>query len=242
VPFSEKPRSGVVSFVHHRRPGSGTGDRPVTGSWFFVKIPSVTMTNSETEDDGWEQWSRDEEQSEEGVGEVQEVQTSGSRASTKSILRFPERNDEDTLFWTHTDETKPVSDQNKFKSEDMARVRQRKEILWTEVVKNDPNCLVDRWFRDHTKADRWESIYGVFPQGGKCSPNHKGLDRGWISWGGHLKAGVGRAWGGHSVGGCVLKLYIALCTTYVLHIGTQLTRCIHIYVYLLAAHMSFVKS
>ena len=137
------------------------------------------MTDSETEDDGWEQWSRDEEQSEEGVDDVQEVETSGSRTSAKPILRFPEWNDEDT-FWTRTDETKPVSDQNKFKSEDMTRVLQCKELLWTEVVKNDPNCLVDRWFRDHIKVDRWESICGFFPQGVKCSPKHKGLDRGWI--------------------------------------------------------------
>ncbi len=94
----------------------------MTGFWFFVKIPSVTMTDSETEDDGWEQGSRDEEQSEEGADDVQEVVASGSRASTKPILRLPERNDKDTS-WTHTDETKPVSVKNKFKSEDMARVR-----------------------------------------------------------------------------------------------------------------------
>jgi hypothetical protein len=71
--------------------------------FFFEKIPRVTMTDSETEDDGWEKGSRDEEQS-----------------------------DEDT-FWTHTDETKPVSVKNKFKSEDMVRVRQRKELLLRNV-------------------------------------------------------------------------------------------------------------
>ena len=96
----------------------------------------------------------------------------GSRASAKPILRFPERNDEDT-FWTRGDETKPVSAKNKFKSEDMTRVRQRKELLWTEVVKNDPTSLVDRWLWDHIKVDRWEHITGVFPQGDKCSPKHK---------------------------------------------------------------------
>jgi hypothetical protein len=72
--------------------------------------------------------SRDEEQSEDGTDDVQEVDTSGSRDSVKPILRFPERNDEDT-FWTHTDETKSASVKNKFKSEDMARVRQRKDLL-----------------------------------------------------------------------------------------------------------------
>ena len=75
------------------------------------------MTDSKTENDGWEQGSRDEEQSEDGADDVQEVESSGSRASVKPTLRFPERNDEDT-FWTSTDETKPVTTKNKFKSED----------------------------------------------------------------------------------------------------------------------------
>jgi hypothetical protein len=127
----------------------------VTGFCFFVKKPSGTMPDSEAEDDGWELGSRDEEQSEDGTDDVQEVEVSGSRASAKPILCFPERNDEDT-FWTLTDETKPASAKNKFKSEDMARVRQHKELLWTEVTKNDPTSLVDRWLRDHIKSDRWE--------------------------------------------------------------------------------------
>jgi hypothetical protein len=56
---------------------------------FFVKISSVTMTDSEDKDDGWEQGSRDEEQSEEGGDDVQEVEVWGSRDSVKPILRFP---------------------------------------------------------------------------------------------------------------------------------------------------------
>ena len=44
------------------------------------------MTDSETEDDGWEQGSRDEEQSEDGVDDVQEVEPSGSRVSVKPIV------------------------------------------------------------------------------------------------------------------------------------------------------------
>ncbi len=47
------------------------------------------MTDSKTEDDGWEQGSRDEEQSEEGADDVQEVDASGSRSSVKPILNFP---------------------------------------------------------------------------------------------------------------------------------------------------------
>jgi hypothetical protein len=99
---------------------------------------------------------------------------SGSRVSVKPILRLSERSDEHTS-WTLADETKPASAKNKFKSEDMARVRQRKELLWTEVVKNDPTSLVDHWLRDQIKIDRWELIAGVFPQGGKYSPKHKWL-------------------------------------------------------------------
>ena len=72
--------------------------------------------------------SRHEEESEYGDDDVEVVQASGSRASAKPILCFPERNDEDT-FWTRADETKPVSAKNKFKPEDMARVRQRKNLM-----------------------------------------------------------------------------------------------------------------
>jgi hypothetical protein len=60
------------------------------------------MTDFEADDDGWEQGSRDEEQSEDGTDDVYEVEASTSRASDKPILRFPERNDEDT-FWTRVD-------------------------------------------------------------------------------------------------------------------------------------------
>jgi hypothetical protein len=41
------------------------------------------------------------------------------------------------------------------------------------VTKNDPTSLVDHWFRDHIKTDRWDHITGVFPQGGKYSTKHK---------------------------------------------------------------------
>jgi hypothetical protein len=64
---------------------------------------------------------------------VQEVEVSGSRGSDKPILRLSERYDEDTS-WTRTDEMKLDSVKNKFKSEDMPRVRQRKKLLWTEVA------------------------------------------------------------------------------------------------------------
>ncbi len=54
------------------------------------------MTDSETQEDGWEEGSRDEEQNTEGDDDVEEVEASGSRASAKPILRLPERNEEDT--------------------------------------------------------------------------------------------------------------------------------------------------
>ncbi len=56
--------------------------------------------------------SGDEGQSEEGEDEVEVVQESGSRDSAKTILRLPERNEEDT-DWTHPDGSKPASGKNK---------------------------------------------------------------------------------------------------------------------------------
>ena len=70
----------------------------MTGFWFFAKIPSVTMADSEAEDDGSEQGSRHEEESEEGDDDVLEVQPSGSRASAKPILRLPGRLTCDTWY------------------------------------------------------------------------------------------------------------------------------------------------
>ena len=82
------------------------------------------MTDSESEDDGSEQGSLHEDESEEGEEDVVEVQTVGSRASVKPILRFPERNDTDDT-WTRPDGTGTVTSKNKYKTEDMTRVGQR---------------------------------------------------------------------------------------------------------------------
>ncbi len=59
----------------------------------------------------------------------------------KPILRFPERNEEDTA-WTRADGTKPASAKNKLKCEDMRTVRERKALMWTEVAKNDQDSLI----------------------------------------------------------------------------------------------------
>jgi hypothetical protein len=90
----------------------------------------------------------------------------------KPILRLPERNEEDTA-WTRADGTKPASAKNKLKSEDMATIRKRKNLMWTEVAKNDQDSLVDRWLRDQIKPATWDKIAQVFPQQGKCSPQQK---------------------------------------------------------------------
>ena len=47
------------------------------------------MTDSESEDDGSEQGSLHEDESEEGEQDVMEVPGGGSRASAKPILRLP---------------------------------------------------------------------------------------------------------------------------------------------------------
>ena len=121
------------------------------------------MTDSEAEDDGSEQGSLHEDEGEEGEEDVVEVQGAGSRASAKPILCLPERNDTDTA-WTRTDGTGSATARNKYKPEDMSRVRQRKEQLWTEVSKNDVTGLVDRWLRDQIKPERWDKVVATFPQ------------------------------------------------------------------------------
>jgi hypothetical protein len=66
--------------------------------------------------------------------------------------------------WTRADGTKAASGKHKLTSEDMATVRKRKDLMWTEVDKNDQDSLVDRWLRDQIKPERWDKIDQVFPQ------------------------------------------------------------------------------
>jgi hypothetical protein len=130
------------------------------------------MANSGGEDEDWGEGSGDEEEREEGDDDLMEVEPSESRDSVKPILRWPERNEEDTA-WTRADGTKPASAKNKLKSEDMATIRKRKNLMWAEVAKNDQDSLVDRWLRDQIKPATWDKIAHVFPQQGKCSPQQK---------------------------------------------------------------------
>ena len=97
-----------------------------------------------------------------------------SRDSVKPIFRWTERNEEDTAC-TRTDGTKLSSDKIKLKSEDMSTIRKRKDLMWTEVAKNDQDFLVDRWLRDQIKPDTWDKIAQVFPQKGKCLPQEKSV-------------------------------------------------------------------
>ena len=103
--------------------------------------PQVDHSGGEDED--WGEGSGDEEEREEGDDDLIEVHPSGSRDSVKPILCLPERNEEDT-DWTRADGTKPASVKNKLKSEDMATVRKHKNLMWTEVAKNDQDSLLDR--------------------------------------------------------------------------------------------------
>jgi hypothetical protein len=119
------------------------------------------MTNSGGEDEDWGEGSGDEEEIEAGDDDLIEEQPSGSRDSVKPNFRLPERNEEDKA-WTCADGTKPASAKNKLKSEDMATIRQRKGLMWTEVDKNDQDSLLDRWLRDQIKPDTWDKIVQVF--------------------------------------------------------------------------------
>ncbi len=55
----------------------------------------------------------------------------------------------------------------------MATIHKRKDLMWTEVAKNDQDSLVDRWWWDQIKPDTWDKIDQVFPQQGKCSTPQK---------------------------------------------------------------------
>jgi hypothetical protein len=55
----------------------------------------------------------------------------------------------------------------------MATIRKRKDLMWTEVAKNDQDSLVDRWLWDQIKPATWDKIDQVFPHQGKCSSQQK---------------------------------------------------------------------
>ena len=130
------------------------------------------MANSGGEDEDWGEGSGDEEEREEGDDDLMEVEPSESRDSVKPILRLPERNEEDTA-WTRDHGTKAASAKNKLKSEDMATIRKRKDLMWTEVTKNDQDSLVDRWLRDQIKPAKWDKIAQVFRKASVC-PSRNG--------------------------------------------------------------------
>ena len=145
----------------HRSTGTGDRDRSGDRVLGFSKCRHDQLWVGEDED--WGEGSGDEDEREEGYDDVIEVESSGSRDSVNPILRLPERNEEDTA-WTRADGTNPVSAKNKLKSEDMATVRKHKDLLWTEVAKNDQDSLVDRWWRDQIKLTTWDKIVQVLPQ------------------------------------------------------------------------------
>jgi hypothetical protein len=147
-------------------PQTETGDRGPAGDWVLVFSENTKCHDSEPDEDGSGEVSCEEKQNSKGDDDVEEVEGSGSRASTKPILRLPERNDEDTS-WTRANGTKPVSGKNKLTVEDMGRVRKRKEFMRSEVTKNE---VVDRWLRDQVKPERWNHITTAFPHGDKYSP------------------------------------------------------------------------
>jgi hypothetical protein len=66
----ETPVRGGLTIAE---PETGTGDRdrPVTGFWYFLKIRSVTMADSEPDEDGSAEVSCQDQQNSEGDDDVQ---------------------------------------------------------------------------------------------------------------------------------------------------------------------------
>jgi hypothetical protein len=121
------------------------------------------MANSGGEDEDRGEGSSDEEQREECENDVIEVDPSRSRDRVQNILRFPERNEEDTA-WTRDDGTMPASVKNKLKCEDMATIRKRKGLMWTEVAKNDQvrhHGEVDSRQARQNARNLWDSAQNV---------------------------------------------------------------------------------
>ena len=96
------------------------------------------MSESETEEEGWDGRSGDEGHSEE-CQEVVVVEASGTSVSVKPLLCLPERNivNNDETTWTRPDGISPTSGRNKVKTEDITRIRKRKELLSKEVPKSE---------------------------------------------------------------------------------------------------------
>ena len=97
-----------------------------------------------SDDDEWNSDSGEDDRDDQGNDDdVQEVihATSVPGGSVKSILLFPERNEEDTGWLSH-EGMKSVSAFNKMKPEDIATVLKQKEMIVEEVSKN--GSLVDQ--------------------------------------------------------------------------------------------------
>ena len=99
-----------------------------------VRAESLSWNSESGEDDG------DGPRCEDEVEDVIQP-TSVAGGSAKSILLFPERNEEDTGWLSH-EGMKSASVFNKMKPDDMTTVGKHKEILPQEVAKN--GSLVDQ--------------------------------------------------------------------------------------------------
>jgi hypothetical protein len=94
------------------------------------------------------------------VDEVIIVEKSTAGDSTGSIFLLMERNEDNTTWLSHED-IKPTTAFNKMKSDDIATVRKRKQMLAHEVS----SSVVDQWLRDQVNHKTWDKNIASFPQG-----------------------------------------------------------------------------
>jgi hypothetical protein len=90
-----------------------------------------------------------------------EVEPSESRDSVKPILRWPERNEEDTA-WTLADGTKAASAKDKLKSEDMTTVRNGKTSCGQKWPKMIRYVITVKLTPD--KHDKTRATFGTLPK------------------------------------------------------------------------------
>jgi hypothetical protein len=86
------------------------------------------------------------------------VDKSAAGGSDGSILKLPERTDDDSAWLSH-DGIKPATGFNKMNPDNITTVLKRKMKLPQEVV----STVMDRWLRDQVNPSTWAKNIASFP-------------------------------------------------------------------------------